>query len=131
MSRYRAKPHEIEAVKWDGTNLEEVKQFVGDKLDQYTYSKNGESIMKINTIFGIMEVKIGDYIIKYKINFVTCIYICKSFVFENEYEELTNIDEMKEELENSKIKQIVNSFKSTHPNNMFCKLFEKNNKNKM
>ena len=128
MSRYRAKPHEIEAVKWDGTNLEEVKQFVGDKLDQYTYSKNGESIMKINTIFGIMEVKIGDYIIKYKINFVTCIYICKSFVFENEYEELTNIDEMKEELENSKIKQIVNDFKSTHPDNMWCNLFKKNNK---
>ena len=32
MSRYRTKPCEIEALEWNGHNLEEIKEFVGDSL---------------------------------------------------------------------------------------------------
>lgn len=30
--KYRTKPCEIEAVKWTGVNLEEIKEFVGESL---------------------------------------------------------------------------------------------------
>ena len=33
IGKYVKKPVEVEAVEWTGKNLEEIKQFVGDKLE--------------------------------------------------------------------------------------------------
>ena len=32
MARYKTKPCEIEAIQWNGLNLEEIKAFVGESL---------------------------------------------------------------------------------------------------
>lgn len=33
MAKYRKKPVEVEAVQWDGTNIEECERLLGEELD--------------------------------------------------------------------------------------------------
>ena len=54
----RKKPVEIEAIKWDGTNEDEIKEFVGSEA----IFEKGQ--LKIKTLEGTMNAPIGDYIIK-------------------------------------------------------------------
>lgn len=90
--KYRKKPVVIEAIKWDGLNLQEVKDFVGDSLIYDIYDtawKVGEAApivnMKIKTLEGNMQVSIDDYIIKgVKGEF----YPCKPDIFEQTYEKV-------------------------------------------
>ena len=91
--RYRTKPCEIEAIKWDGTNLEEIKEFVGDCLiynivDTAWEVGKGKPhvIMKVHTLEGDMEATAGDYIIK---GIRGEFYPCKPDVFEKKYELIT------------------------------------------
>lgn len=55
--QYRKKPIVIEAIQWNGRNLEEIKNFVGVALT------HGEKLI-IHTLEGDHEAKVGDYIIK-------------------------------------------------------------------
>lgn len=91
--KYRKKPVVIDAIKWDGLNLEEVKTFVGDSLVYYTYPS---IVMKIKTLEGEMQVNKGDYIIK---GIRGEFYPCKPAMFEATYEavEFNNniLDEIK------------------------------------
>lgn len=91
MMKVRKKPVEVEAVCWDGMNLLEVKNFVGEKL-QYDIICESEwkigkgvpqYIMKIDTLEGLMRVSKGDYIIK-GINGE--FYPCKPDIFHKTYE---------------------------------------------
>lgn len=90
--KYRKKPIIIEAVKWTGYNLEEVKKFVGNSLiynictSAYEVGKGVPYVcMKIKTLEGDMTVSVGDYIIKgAKGEF----YPCKPDIFEVTYEEV-------------------------------------------
>lgn len=92
--KYRTKPVEIEAVRWTGLNLEEVKAFTGDSLiyailDAAWKAGKGRPrvLMKIRTLEGDMKVSEGDYIIKgLKGEF----YPCKPDVFEMKYEPINN-----------------------------------------
>lgn len=87
--RYVKKPVEIEAVQWNGLNLNEIIEFVGDKLQCEIYDEAwrlGQAPptldMKIHTLEGDMEVSEGDYIIKgVKGEF----YPCKPDIFEETY----------------------------------------------
>lgn len=75
------KPVTIEAVKWDGENIEEIKAFVGSS---YIGGENGyDKKLVISTLEGDMLASIGDYIIKgVKGEF----YPCKPDIFENAYD---------------------------------------------
>lgn len=90
MAKFRKIPVVIEAVQWDGINLQEIKNFVGDDL-QYTICDTAWEAgkgrphvdMKIKTLEGDMKAQVGDYIIKgVKGEF----YPCKPDVFELTYE---------------------------------------------
>ena len=88
--KYRKKPVEIEAIKWNGLNLNEVEEFAGKSL---IYNINdaawrvGEAPvmvdMKIKTLEGNMNVSIGDYIIK---GIQGEFYPCKPDIFEQTYD---------------------------------------------
>jgi hypothetical protein len=88
--KYRKKPVVIEAIHWNGQNLEEIKSFVGDSLIYDivdTAWQVGKGIpcvnMQIKTLEGNHECTKGDYIIKgVKGEF----YPCKPDIFEVTYE---------------------------------------------
>lgn len=91
--KFRKKPVVIEAILWDGLNLEEVKNFVGKSLEYEIYDaawQVGKGVpivdMKIKTLEGTMEAKKGDYIIK-GVNGE--FYPCKPDIFEKTYEPVT------------------------------------------
>lgn len=86
----RKKPVEIQAVLWDGINLEIIREFVGESLsyvidDAAWQVGKGRPhvIMHIITLEGRMQVSVGDYIIKgVKGEF----YPCKPEIFDETYE---------------------------------------------
>lgn len=79
MAKYKTKPCEIEAVKWDGLNIKEIKAFVGDSFE-YNAAKLS---VTIHTLEGNMRADVGDYIIK---GLRGEFYPCKPDVFEKKYE---------------------------------------------
>lgn len=83
--KYRKKPVIIEAIKFDGTD-ESVEWL----LPQLKSGEIGRSFNKlyIETLEGVMEASIGDYIIK-GVNGE--FYPCKPDIFEMTYEEVKNI----------------------------------------
>lgn len=88
--KYKKKPVVIDAIQFDGLNLEEIKEFVGDKLiydiidSAWQVGKGRPHIlMKIKTLEGDMYVSEMDYIIK---GVEGEFYPCKSNIFEKTYE---------------------------------------------
>jgi len=76
--KYRKKPIIIEAVEWDGTNIQEIHAFCDGKAWHDTIE-----ILKIQTLEGVMQASIGDYIIRgIKGEF----YPCKKDIFVNSYD---------------------------------------------
>lgn len=74
MPIYCKKPVYIEAKQWNGNNFNEIKEFVGDKLN-YKIDRKIDAIedISINTSKGNINVSIGDFIIKgIKKEFCTC-----------------------------------------------------------
>ena len=88
--KYRKKPVIVDAIKWTGTNLDDIIGFVGESLRFEIYEEAYRAgmfppvvIMKIGTLEGDMEVSVGDYVIKgIKGEF----YPCKPDIFEATYE---------------------------------------------
>jgi len=90
--KYKKKPIIIDAVQFNGLNLEEIKEFVGDKLVYdiidiaWQVGKGRPHIlMKIKTLEGDMNVSEKDYIIS-GINGE--FYPCKPDIFYKTYEEV-------------------------------------------
>lgn len=88
--KYRKKSAEVEAVQWNGLNLEEVKAFVGEFLiydiidTAWEVGKGAPHVnMKIKTLEGDMRADKGDFIIK-GVNGE--FYPCKPDIFEKTYE---------------------------------------------
>jgi hypothetical protein len=90
--KYKKKPVVIEAIIWNGNNLEEVMKFIGSEFRydpdshyrtiKFSYDKYKKELF-INTLEGLMQASIGDYIIKgVKGEF----YPCKPDIFEETYE---------------------------------------------
>ena len=89
--KYKKKPIIIDAIQFNGLNLEEIKEFVGDKLvydiidTAWQVGKGRPHIlMKIKTLEGYMNVSEMYYIIK-GINGE--FYPCKPDIFNKTYEE--------------------------------------------
>lgn len=79
--KYRKKPVVIEAVKYNGDNKVEIQEFV----DKYLNYKPNTNNLLIETLEGVMEAKVGDYIIK---GVRGEFYPCKPDIFEKTYEAL-------------------------------------------
>ena len=89
-NKYRKKPVIIEAVKWDGNNIDSIVKFCGNDVD-VDIMPNGNDhepdiyIITIFTLEGAMRASIGDYIIK-GVNGE--FYPCKPDIFEKTYERI-------------------------------------------
>lgn len=86
--KYRKKPVVIEAIQWNGANLEELKNFVGSSLDWgmvtlYGFTNKQMLRVVIHTLEGDHEAKVGDYIIK---GVQGEFYPCKPEIFAKTYE---------------------------------------------
>lgn len=80
--KYRKKPVEIEAVRWTGSNISEVKRFMNNAV--MAFNKQNLKI-SIKTLEGVITASPYDYIIKgVKGEF----YPCKPDIFEETYEEV-------------------------------------------
>lgn len=86
MTQYRKKPITIEAVRFDGLNPTEIKDFVGKNCEVKIYDNEVTppvACIVIHTLEGDMKVSKGDYIIKgVKGEF----YPCRPDIFEQTYE---------------------------------------------
>ena len=92
MAKYRKKPVVIDAVQWDGRNIDAVLLFFGDisKLPNtgaYVHPGIGhcvpEGTLTIPTLEGEMTARAGDWIIK---GVKGEYYPCKPDIFEATYE---------------------------------------------
>lgn len=88
--KYRKKPVIIDAIQWNGINLSEIKDFVGDALvydiidDAWKVGKSAPHVdMSIKTLEGLMKVSNGDFIIK---GVSGEFYPCKPDIFKMTYE---------------------------------------------
>lgn len=86
MKRYVKKPVVIEAVQWKGDNRKEIWDFC--TLAYFnTDFETGDLHLMIQTLEGVMEASVGDYIIKgIKGEF----YPCKEDIFHLTYDEVTD-----------------------------------------
>ena len=81
MKKYRKKPVVIEAVQWNGTNVDEVADFMG----RSAVMTDGDDRFHIPTLEGDIWASEGDFIIKgVKGEF----YPCKPDIFYMTYEEI-------------------------------------------
>lgn len=96
MPKFRKKPVVVEAIQWTGSNLEEIRNFVGsDLIEDYMEFFDIKRTLKkmlvdiaIDMLEGTMRVDYGDYIIKgVKGEF----YPCKSDIFLATYEEVAEV----------------------------------------
>jgi len=81
MAKFRKKPVVIEAVRWTGKNASEVLDFGNFKF--VVTQIEGERIVQIVTLEGVMNAKEGDWIIK---GVEGEFYPCKPDIFEATYE---------------------------------------------
>ena len=63
MPKFRKKPVVIEAMQWDGNNVEEISQFIDTSCDWH-YDKKQQKELVINTLEGDMTADQHDWIIK-------------------------------------------------------------------
>ena len=85
IEKYVKRPVIIEAVQWTGKNVEEIARFLNK--DKFAILKPIGKLpgykIAINTLEGVHNVSIGDYIVKgIKGEF----YPCKPDIFEQTYE---------------------------------------------
>ena len=89
--KYRKKPVVVEAIKWDGLNVSEIKDFCGKAVRIVIYDSawkarvlGAKADIFIDTLEGSHHASVGDYIIK-GVNGE--FYPCKPDIFEKTYEE--------------------------------------------
>ena len=94
--KYITKTVVIEAIKWTGLNLKEVKEFVGESLIYdindiaWKVGEGSPSVyLQIKTLEGVMKCMLGDYIIK---GTQGEFYPCKPVVFKKKYERLESAE---------------------------------------
>lgn len=87
--KYRKKTVEIEAIQWNGLNIEEIFDFFGEDNVKFTSVKepNGDVylVCQITTLKGIVIANINDYIIK---GVRGEVYPCKPNIFKQTYEKV-------------------------------------------
>ena len=84
MNKYKKKPIVIEAIKYNGDNINEIVKFIGEGLFENEIMENGKWVKSIDieTLEGTMKAKEGDFIIK-GVNGE--FYPCKPDIFHKTY----------------------------------------------
>ncbi len=77
---FRKKPVLVEAFLWDGSNIDQIKAFVGGDVRQCKVTNRK---LYIDTLEGVVTADIGDMIIK---GVKGEYYPCKPDVFKETYE---------------------------------------------
>ena len=88
IQKFRKKPVIVEAIQYQFYNKEEIDEFVGRQLGEYSrdiFYNKFDTYLIIPTLEGNMEASIGDYIIK-GVNGE--FYPCKPDIFEKTYEKV-------------------------------------------
>jgi hypothetical protein len=80
--KFRKKPVVIDAVQWNG-NMAEIIELVGHDLPTYGEGHNGS--LRIATLEGDHECRLGDWIIK---GVEGEFYACKPSIFDKTYQEV-------------------------------------------
>lgn len=86
--RFRKKPVEVEAVRFDGvppdaTNAEDLMAWIGDQSSLAFDDETDEVYLTIDTLEGLMRANLGDWIIK---GVTGEFYPCKPDIFKATYE---------------------------------------------
>lgn len=81
--KYRKKPIVIDAIKFDGYNHDEIKAWSSGKVVSAKSWKPNYCQLEVHTLEGVMDVNIGDWIIK---GIQGEIYPCKHDIFIATYE---------------------------------------------
>ena len=83
--KYRKKPVVIEAIQWDGINLQQIKNFIGDSFLSYQAERHigGRQEIVIRTLEGQHVASRGDYVIR---GVQGEFYPCKPEIFDSTYE---------------------------------------------
>lgn len=84
--RYRKKPVTVEAVVWTGNNLIEIQKFCSPRQADLSRDHIGSGGLFIETLEGVHEAQIGDYIIK---GVKGECYPCKPDIFAETYDEVS------------------------------------------
>lgn len=89
MGRYRKKPVVIDAIRWDGKDIEPVMAFMHPEAPIYMgeFFSNADELVGIATLEGTMVAQKGDWIIK---GVQGEFYPCKPDIFEATYEQVTD-----------------------------------------
>lgn len=87
--KYRKKPVIIEAIQFEDNSdrIIEIHEFMGGDTIRVNYEDKNNPYLKIETLEGIMNASVGDYIIK-GVNGE--FYPCKPDIFEKTYERVTD-----------------------------------------
>jgi len=83
--KYRKKPVEIEAVQWNGENVQEIRNFLKDNYSFSRENSNEPYELIIHTLEGNMTASPGDFIIK---GVQGEFYPCKPDIFLQTYEKV-------------------------------------------
>ena len=83
MPLFRKKPVTIEAIQFDGKNVEECLNFIGAPLEDGEHAEDFENGIDIDTLEGTMMAMPNDWIIK---GVQGEFYPCKPDIFEATYE---------------------------------------------
>ncbi len=87
--KYKTKPCEIEAIEFKNDNadtLVDIQSFMNREL-VVSYSNPEHPVIKIETLEGVMDASVGDFIIK---GLRGEFYPCKPDVFHKKYEAVSN-----------------------------------------
>lgn len=86
--KYKKKPVVIEAIQFkdDPDTLIEIQEFMGGDDLRISYANPDNPVIKIETLEGVMEASVGDYIIR---GVKGEYYPCKPDIFEQTYEPVT------------------------------------------
>lgn len=83
MARYRKKPVEIDAILWDGENIQEVMEFMAPTEPVYMEGfSNADDLIGVETLEGRMIASKGDWILR---GVKGELYPCKPDIFEATY----------------------------------------------
>lgn len=86
VNSYTKRPIQIEAIQFNGVNVELIREFTGGKMSAF-HRKNNR--FYINTLEGLMLVNVGDYIIR---GVAGEYYSCREDIFNLTYEDYKNGD---------------------------------------
>lgn len=87
---YYKRPVLVQAIQFNGVNVEDIRAFVGAKLTAHNRNRHR---LFISTLEGMLEVSEGDYVIK---GTHGEFYPCKPHIFVEIYEDAEDADKRNE-----------------------------------